>query len=92
VRVVRRARRKEVAQVDDRVRLDVHHVVHAHHVTVGETVVRDVVPGHLTQVQTLGPPEIAVDVEVDLLPLAHVRIFGAGAFPDQVIRARPASE
>ena len=35
---------EQVAQVDHRVRLDVHHVVEAHHVAVGEGVVRDLAP------------------------------------------------
>ena len=58
--------REQVSQVYDGVGLDVHHVVHAHHVPIREWVVGDVVPVDLAQVEAPRVAQVAVDVEFDL--------------------------
>jgi hypothetical protein len=35
---------KQVAQIDDGVSLDVHHVMQAHHIAIGEGEIRDLIP------------------------------------------------
>ena len=72
VRIGGGAGREQVAQVDHRVGLDVHHVVHAHHVSVGEVMVGDLVPVEVTQIHLLGVAHVAVDVEVDDGLLLHL--------------------
>ncbi len=85
LRVVRRAGSEQVTQIDDRVGLDVHHVVHAHHVAVGKRMARDVVPVEFAQIQAFRRAQVAVEVEFDdaLLGsssvLAHVPSYGPGA-------------
>ena len=71
LRVLRRAGGQQVAQVDDRVGLDVHHVVHGHHVAVRERMVRDVVPVEVAEIELLRRAQVAVQVEVDDVLLTH---------------------
>src|SRR5437588_4738367 len=88
VRVLRRPRGQQVAQVDDRVCLDVHHVVEAHHVPVGQGVVGDVLPVDPGEVDLLRVAQVAVDVELDDAPWAapigaHGRLYVPSATVDQ---------
>src|SRR6476646_4703688 len=71
------ARGEEVTQVDDRVRLDVHHVVEAHHVAVAQRVIRDRGPVDSAQVDLLGITQVSVEIELDECGLGHASPPGA---------------
>ena len=63
--------REKVAEVDHRMRLDVHHVVKAHHVAVAQDVIRDGSPVDPAEVHLLRIAQIPVEVELDDCRLCH---------------------
>src|SRR5204862_677922 len=69
---------EQVAQVDDRVGLDVHHVAEAHDVPVGQGVIRDLGPVDPAQIDLLRVTQVAVEIELDQGGLTH-RISRGGA-------------
>ena len=73
--------RQKVAQEDDRVRLDVHHVCEASRLSHRQRVVPDRFPGHARQVHLLRGAQISVEVEVvhgcSVVPPGSIRDVGA---------------
>ena len=90
---LRGARGEQVAQIDHRVRLDVHHVVHGTSLAVGERVVGISVPVEIAQVELLRGAQVAVEVELDQFLCAHHNdsTFGdpIGSSPTAVLQAAP---
>jgi hypothetical protein len=70
--VDRDTRCEQVAQVDHRVRLDVHHVVEAHDVPCRQRMISDPAPLDPAEIDFLRVAQIAIEIELDPRRIAHV--------------------